>query len=209
MEKQIKDIANVYKGQQLTKQEKEKPIDMTEIQEMTMLSFDDMISYSTVPTLSRTIVSTASIKKSSKVYINVNKKYKETNMRKGDIILPIGLKKPEPRFVNWRSGIDDEDFKNYIYSNDLIIIRILDEKQVIPEFLFHLLNTVIIRSYLRVISNKNGRHRLTCEAIEKIKVTIPDLESQRNALEELKQANTLREHVEDYFRECSTILQDM
>lgn len=205
MEKLVKNIATVYKGLQITKNEMEKPKNMDDVKELTLLSYDDMISYYTVPTLSHTIVSTESIKRSSKVYINMKKKYKEATMQKGDIVLPVGLKRPEPRIVNW-NDLFETNYENYIYSNDLIIIRVLDTDKVKPEFLFHLLNTSINRAYLRGASCKNGRHRLTCEILENIKVYIPSAKEQIDALKDLEYANKIREKVEDYFIECATII---
>lgn len=205
MEKLVKDIAIVYKGLQITKNEIEKPKNMDNIRELTLLSYDDMISYYTVPTLSHTIVSTESIKRSSKVYINMKKKYKEATMHKGDIVFPVGLKRPEPRIVNW-TDLFEKDYENYIYSNELIIIRVLDTNNVKPEFLFHLLNTSLNKARLRCASSKNGRHRLTCEILENIKVYIPNTKEQIDALKDLEYANKIREKVEDYFIECATII---
>ena len=70
------ELAEITRGMTIPPNEKNKPKDMSEITEMYVLGYTDLLSYNEVPTLSNTI-NINSVEKDNKVYINLNQKYKK------------------------------------------------------------------------------------------------------------------------------------
>ena len=109
---------------------KTRPKDMSEITEMYVLGYTDLLSYNEVPTLSNTI-NINSVEKDNKVYINLKQKYKQGTVQKEDIILPISNVDFEPRLIRWES----DKKLDYIYHQKVIVVR-PNVKIVNPEYLF-------------------------------------------------------------------------
>lgn len=200
MEKILNDIlvANT-RGMKFSLNEREKPADMTDITELSILGYTNIYTYQNKLNLSNTI-NVKAVEENDKVYVNLNQKYKNCIPKKEDILLPITNVDFEPRFVNW----DGDNKLNYIYHQKLILLR-ADITQIYPKFLFYILNTNHIRNYWREHSQDGEKYRLTCTTVGKLVIDVPSLEEQKSIVERTDRLNQTIIEMNNFYEELSKI----
>lgn len=177
------ELAEITRGMTIPPNERTKPKDMSEITEMYVLGYTDLLSYNEVPTLENTI-DINSVEKDNKVYVNLKQKYKQGTVQKEDIILPISNVDFEPRLIRWKGN----EKLDYIYHQKVIVVR-PNTKIINPEYLFYILTTTPIREYFREHSKEGIRYRLVCKTVMDLKIEVPDMEEQIKIVERIKKHN--------------------
>lgn len=131
------------------------------------------------------------IRKRTEVFVNLNKRYKNSRPQRFDILLNLKASLFCPRLVYWK----DENCKmDYIYSNDTIFLR-KSTDMVDPRFIFYIMNTSKVKEYLNVESDKNKPKRISCSIIENIKIELPDIDTQRKIINEINKNETKIENL--------------
>lgn len=193
----IKELAEVFRGLQLTKMERLK-INAEEgnVSEAVILNYDNISSYTENLLLKDTIDFTC-YDNANKVYVDLNKKFKNVLIRPNDCVLPVKLKQHVARFVSFKNT---KSIKNMVYSNDLLVVR-PDEKKVSARFLFLILCTKHVQERLQKLSSdsKCNPHRITVEMINELEVELPSRDEQEKILRQLEKINYKKVQLEKGF----------
>lgn len=169
---------DISRGMGVKPEERIKPQNIQDVEEMYEVGYTDLLSYNDDLTLSNTI-NIESVEKDKKVYINLNNKQKQGIIQKKDIIIPITNVTFEPRFVMW----EGDKTLNYIYHQKQIIIR-PNPTKIIPEYLFFILNSNTVRNYWREHSKEgNNKFRLVCKTVMNLEIEVPSIEEQKKIVE--------------------------
>lgn len=196
----IKELAEeVFRGLQLTKMERLK-INAEEgnVSEAVILNYDNISSYTENLLLKDTIDFTC-YDNANKVYVDLNKKFKNVLIRTNDIVIPVKMKQHVARFVSFKNT---KSIKNMLYSNDLLVVR-PDEKKVSARFLFLILCTKSVQERLekQSIDSKCNPHRITVEMINELEVELPSREEQERILRNLEKINYKKAQLEKGFED--------
>lgn len=138
-----------------------------------LLNYDDIKNYSYY--LSNML--DVKVDKKTEVYVNLDKRYKNSIPKNFDIVIPQRSYYFEPRLLYFKGKQEHK----YIYSNDVIFLRSISDKIDI-RYIFHLLNTQKVRNIINnVEDNKSRRIR-----IENIKFDLPNIRTQRKIVTQLE-----------------------
>lgn len=193
----IKELADVFRGLQLTKFERLKiNTDEKNVSEAVILNYDNISSYTENLLLKDTIDFTC-YDNANKVYVDLNKKFKNVLIRPNDIVFPVKLKQHVARFVELKNT---KSMKNMLYSNDLLIVR-PDKEKVCPKFLFLMLSTKYVKDKLDRDSINYRPHRITCEIINELEVLLPSREEQEKIVKQLEKINSKKALIEEEFED--------
>lgn len=189
----IKDIADIFRGQQLSKYER-LGINANEenISEAVIVNYDNIMSYTECPTLENTF--NIDYNNANKVYVDLTKKYKNTLITHEDLILPVKLKTHQVRLMDF--GMSKLK-GNFIYSNELLVVRCHEE--INARFLFEILNLKCIREKLDTEALNYKPHRITCEMIGNLEIELPSREEQGKILKKLQKINYEKMQLEKDF----------
>ena len=125
-----------------------------------------------------------STRERTEVFVNLNKRYKNSRPQQYDVILALKSSAYCPRLIFF----EDENSKmDMIYSNDVVFLRAINNEKIDPRFIFFIMNSTKIKEYLNVESEKNNPKRISCSMIEKIKIDLPPVEKQREIVENMIQ----------------------
>lgn len=202
----IKELAlEVFRGLQLTKMERLK-INAEEgnVSEAVILNYDNISSYTENLLLKDTIDFTC-YDNANKVYVDLNKKFKNVLIRPNDIVIPVKMKQHQARFVSFRNT---KSIKKMIYSNDLLVVR-PDETKISARFLFLMLSTKHVQERLdkhvqerlkkQSGNSKDNPHRITVEMINELEVELPSRDEQEKILRQLEKINYKKAQLEKGF----------
>ena len=138
-----------------------------------LLNYDDIKNYSYY--LSNML--DVKVDKKTEVYVNLDKRYKNSIPKNFDIVIPQRSYYFEPRLLYFKG----KQKHKYIYSNDVIFLRSISEKIDI-RYIFHLLNTQKVRNIINNVEDKKSRRI----RIENIKFDLPDIRTQRKIVTQLE-----------------------
>lgn len=138
-----------------------------------LLNYDDIKNYSYY--LSNML--DVKIDKKTEVYVNLDKRYKNSIPKNFDIVIPQRSYYFEPRLLYFKGKQEHK----YIYSNDVIFLRSISDKIDI-RYIFHLLNTQKVRNIINNVEDKKSRRI----RIENIKFDLPDIRTQRKIVTQLE-----------------------
>ena len=138
-----------------------------------LLNYDDIKNYSYY--LSNML--DVKIDKKTEVYVNLDKRYKNSIPKNFDIVIPQRSYYFEPRLLYFKGKQNHK----YIYSNDVIFLRSISDKIDI-RYIFHLLNTQKVRNIINNVEDKKSRRI----RIENIKFDLPDIRTQRKIVTQLE-----------------------
>ena len=138
-----------------------------------LLTYDDIKHYSY--NLSNTL--DVKVDKKTEVYVNLDKRYKNSIPKNFDIVIPQRSYYFEPRLLYFKGKQEHK----YIYSNDVIFLRSISDKIDI-RYIFHLLNTQKVRNIINNVEDKKSRRI----RIENIKFDLPDIRTQRKIVTQLE-----------------------
>lgn len=195
----IKEIAEVFRGLQLSKFERCKiNADEKNVSEAVILNYDNISSYTENLLLKDTIDFTC-YDNANKVYVDLKKKFKNVLIRPNDIVIPVKMKQHQARFVSFRNT---KSIKNMVYSNDLLIVR-PDEKKVSARFLFLMLSTKHVQERLEKLSidSNCNPHRITVEMINELEVELPSRDEQEKIVKQLEKINYKKAQLEKGFED--------
>lgn len=191
----IREIADIFRGQQLTKYERLR-INANEenISEAVVVNYDDVLSYTEQLTLENTF-EIDYYNNVEKIYVDLKRKFKNTLIKSNDLIFPVKLKIHQIKLMSF----SNYNLKgNFIYSNDLLIVR-PDENKVNAKFLFYILNTKYIREKLDVEALNYKPHRITCEMVGNLEIQLPTMEEQEKIVNKLQKINYEKMQLEKDF----------
>lgn len=193
----IKEIAEVFRGLQLTKMERLKiNAEEENVSEAVILNYDNISSYTENLSLKDTIDFTC-YDNANKVYVDLNKKFKNVLIRPNDCVFPVKLKQHVARFVEFKNT---KSIKKFIYSNELLIVR-PDEEKVCPKFLFLMLSTKYVKDKLDRDSINCTPHRITVEMINELEVELPSRDEQEKIVKQLETINYKKAQLEKGFED--------
>ena len=138
-----------------------------------LLNYDDIKNYSYY--LSNML--DVKVDKKTEVYVNLDKRYKNSIPKNFDIVIPQRSYYFEPRLLYFKGKQEHK----YIYSNDVIFLRSISDKIDI-RYIFHLLNTQKVRNIINNVEDKKSRRI----RIENIKFDLPDIRTQRKIVIQLE-----------------------
>lgn len=138
-----------------------------------LLNYDDIKNYSYY--LSNML--DVKVDKKTEVYVNLDKRYKNSIPKNFDIVIPQRSYYFEPRLLYFKGKQEHK----YIYSNDVIFLRSISDKIDI-RYIFHLLNTQKVRNIINNVEDKKSRRI----RIENIKFDLPDIRTQRKIVTQLE-----------------------
>lgn len=138
-----------------------------------LLNYDDIKNYSYY--LSNML--DVKVDKKTEVYVNLDKRYKNSMPKNFDIVIPQRSYYFEPRLLYFKGKQEHK----YIYSNDVIFLRSISDKIDI-RYIFHLLNTQKVRNIINNVEDKKSRRI----RIENIKFDLPDIRTQRKIVTQLE-----------------------
>lgn len=138
-----------------------------------LLNYDDIKNYSYY--LSNML--DVKVDKKTEVYVNLDKRYKNSIPKNFDIVIPQRSCYFEPRLLYFKGKQEHK----YIYSNDVIFLRSISDKIDI-RYIFHLLNTQKVRNIINNVEDKKSRRI----RIENIKFDLPDIRTQRKIVTQLE-----------------------
>ena len=176
MKEILGNILAVSRGLHISKDEKN-PINLQNenISKAYILNYDDVQDYI------YNAKSTLNLKldKKTEVYVNLDKRYKNSIPQNFDIVIPQRSFYFKPRLICF-----DENVKfNYVYSNDVIFIRSISDKIDI-NFAMYLLRTQKVRDVINNPLEKRSR-RIT---LENLRIELPDIKTQRKITKDIQRA---------------------
>lgn len=197
MKRPLRELAIIERGMRLSNDEKTQPHNISDVKELFLLKYPQVYSYNKVPTLSNTINFT-DVENDEKVYVNLSNKFKNSIIQKNDILLPVTNVDFEPKFITW----EDDKRLDYIYHQKLILLR-PNVSQILPQYLFFILNTDYVREYWRQNSKDGERYRLVCKTVEQFEIDVPSMEEQKAIVERTIKNNIERVEINNIYEELS------
>lgn len=124
-----------------------------------------------------------STRERTEVFVNLNKRYKNSKPQRYDVILPLKSSVFNPRMIFWE---DENSIMDLIYSNDVIFLR-KNTDRIDPRFIFYIMNTSKVKEYLNIEADRNTPRRISVSMIEKIMIDLPDVKTQKEIIEKMIQ----------------------
>lgn len=193
MEKtKVKEVALIVRGCHTDPKEKDKS-NMNDSNKNIVEAH--IVSYNNVLTEIEDVLLEDTIKEDDdfgkEVYIPIYTKYKNTILQTEQLIAPVNHKNRRMKFVNWQ---DKTKFKNFVYADDLIIIK-PNKDRILPKFLYYILNTEAMLKKL------NEGDRLTCETVGNLDFILPPIQDQIDMVKELEKINYKKAQLEKGFED--------
>lgn len=182
MKEKLGNLLKVSRGLHILEEEKNiKNLENKDVSKAYALTYNDFLDY----TYSQKDTLNIQYDKKSEIFVNLNKRYKNSRVQNYDIVLSQQSFYNRPRLV-YKEDILEH---NLIYDNSIIFIRLNSDKINI-KFAFYVMNTQRVKDIINATTVGQASKKITCSTIKNIEMELPSLEVQKKTVEKLEEYNS-------------------
>lgn len=183
MRERLGNLLRVSRGLHILEEEKNiKNLENKDVSKAYTLTYNDFLDY----TYSQKDTLNIQYDKKSEVFVNLNKRYKNSRVQNYDIVLSRRSLYNRPRLV-YKEDILEH---NLIYDNSSIFIRVNSDNKIDVKFAFYVMNTQRVKDIINATIANQASKKIACSTIESVAIDLPSLEVQKKMVEKLEEYNS-------------------